>query len=64
MLVLHGDVERGALLSQSTVARYRDALPNCGDVLLAGSGHDLREPNADMFYQALGHFLSEVDSSM
>jgi pimeloyl-ACP methyl ester carboxylesterase len=61
VLVLHGDVERGALLSQTTVTRYRDALPNCGDVLLAGSGHDPREPNSDTFYQVLGRFLSEVD---
>ena len=62
VLVLHGDVQRGSLLPQSAVERYREALPNCRSVLLADSGHDLREPSADLFYQLLSQFLSEVDA--
>ncbi len=60
VLVLHGG-QPGSLIAPSAVKRYRQLLRNGKVVMFKDSGHDLREPDYELFISTLEAFLKDAD---
>ena len=60
VLVMKGGAE-GSGLSEDDLVRYRELLPNVETVIFPEAGHELWEPNPELFLQVFGDFLRKLD---
>lgn len=63
-LVLTGDVERGAIITEGMAQKIRALNPRVEVVRLAGAGHNVRREQFDAFVHHVRRFLSERASAM